>query len=417
MGDDRIRYLLFVSGRWRWRPTKAMRRHGFKMVNLSQATVATAEDKAAAVRLNAEWDLVRTGIQEVPFKFYPPGSVGEGYERAIKLREAERSSKGIVLTKEQIARDDWPRAWKWLEPLFGDVDPKTIQPEHFLSVDPKTRKVTGLIPMVETRVSHIERHRVVKVWRALWKKMATLKYCDAGKDPSMVFANASPMPRQDVWAYREALRLVQGAWRMELRGLAALMAVAWDSMLSPVDARRLTAGQRAREGHGAIFFLDRAKTGRAAVGTLSQWSEAILAAYLKELGMELHDSAPLFRTAGTEPGPRGGRRWLPRPYGQNKLGQDFRKVRAAVFGKTETRQLADMRRSGAFEADAGGATDTDLANKMANTIDKNRRLRKTYNPVNVASVHRVDDAREVGRTKLAEHKQAKSVMGTKKEVS
>jgi hypothetical protein len=48
---------------------------------------------------------------------------------------------------------------------------------------------------------------------------------------------------------------------------------------------------------------------------------------------------------------------------------------------------------------------------------KNRRLRETYNPVKVASVHRVDDAREVGRTKLAEHKQASSVMGTRKEVS
>jgi hypothetical protein len=25
MGDDKIRYMLFVCGRWRWRPTKTMR--------------------------------------------------------------------------------------------------------------------------------------------------------------------------------------------------------------------------------------------------------------------------------------------------------------------------------------------------------------------------------------------------------
>ena len=43
-----------------------------------------------------------------------------------------------------------------------------------------------------------------------------------------------------------------------------------------------------------------------------------------------------------------------------------------------------MRRSGAVEADAGGTTDSELANKMANTINASAGLRKTYTPVNVA---------------------------------
>jgi hypothetical protein len=67
---------------------------------------------------------------------------------------------------------------------------------------------------------------------------------------------------------------------------------------------------------------------------------------------------------GSEPGPKGGRRWLPQPY-TSKMDRDFREVRAAVLGKEEHRQLADMRRSGAVEADAGGTTDADLSNKMA----------------------------------------------------
>jgi hypothetical protein len=37
--------------------------------------------------------------------------VGDGYQRAMKLREAERKAKSIVRTKEQEKRDDWPRAW------------------------------------------------------------------------------------------------------------------------------------------------------------------------------------------------------------------------------------------------------------------------------------------------------------------
>jgi len=41
----------------------------------------------------------------------------------------------------------------------------------------------------------------------------------------------------------------------------------------------------------------------------------------------------------------------------------------------------------------------DLSNKMANTINASARLRKTYTPVNVVSVRRVE-ARQRGRTAI-----------------
>jgi len=157
--------------------------------------------------------------------------------------------------------------------------------------------------------------------------------------------------------------------------LAALMAVIWDSMLSPGDARTLTPGQMDRDQKGAVFFLDRAKTGRAAAGTLTPWSEKLLADYREWLGAELLDNAPIFRTAGSEPGPKGGRRWLPQPYSTSRMDSDFREVRKAVFGADEDRQLADMRRSGAVEGDAGGGTLTDQSNKMANTVAASRAWR------------------------------------------
>jgi hypothetical protein len=46
------------------------------------------------------------------------------------------------------------------------------------------------------------------------------------------------------------------------------------------------------------------------------------------------------------------------------------------------------------------ADDADLSNKMANTINASARLRKTYTPVNVESVRRVDEARQRGRTAI-----------------
>jgi hypothetical protein len=177
-------------------------------------------------------------------------------------------------------------------------------------------------------------------------------------DPAKSFANSAPASRQDIWLRSEVLKLVQIAWRHGFYGLAACMAVAWDSMLSPIDTRPLTAGQASRDAFGLLFFLDRAKTGKAAAATLSQWSQAILLAYLEKLGLDLLDNTPLFWTRGGKPVSRKGEtgRWggdhgggahvKPRPYGKDRLEKDFAKVRELAFGADEMRQLGDMRRSG-----------------------------------------------------------------------
>jgi hypothetical protein len=436
MGPDKIRYFLFLEGRWRWRPTKAMRAAGFKMVSMGRGGAGleangnpkpSVEDCKRAIELNAQWDAVRLGtplevLQKAQGPLYPPGSVGHGYERAMVLREAERQKSGVVWTHEQASRDDWPRAWKWLEPKFNDCDPNTIQPEHFLHKDPVTGAVTGLIAEIEAAVSVSERHRVVKVWRALWKRMAAMKYCAEDGDPSKAVANTPPDPRKETWHRREVLKLVQAAWRHQFYGLAACMAVTWDSMLSPVDVRKLTAGQAVDDGAGIVFTLDRAKTGTAAAGTLSNWSQAILLAYLKKRFSDatLLENTPLFWTRGGRPVSRkgktgqwggdhgGGRHIAPKPYRKQTLADDFKTVRELAFGKLEKRQISDMRRSGAVEGDAGGASLADQSNKMANTVDANKRLRKTYNPVNTVSVRRFDEARAAG-AKLLEQKTDESV--------
>lgn len=398
MGRDKIRYLIFINGRWRWRPTKAMRDLGFCLTTLTGTDPAQAsiEDQRRAIALNRRWDAVRYGQAEPPAtakrELYPKGSVGEAYLRAMAMRLAERKAKGLTWTKEQESRDDWPRAWKWLGPEFADCDPRTIQPEHFLRIS--GADVSGLVPRIERTVSVTERHRVVKVWRALWGKMRAMGYV-SGDDPSLSFANSAPDPRGATWQRREVLCRVQRAWRMGYHGLAACMAVAWDSMLSPIDARRLTPSQARNDAHGVWFELGRAKTGRPAAATLSPWSAALLRAYLARLGVDLHQHAPIFRN-------RSGS-----PYSKDTLGDDFRAIREA-FNPADKRQLADMRRSGAVEGDAGGGSLADQANKMANSVDTNKRLRKTYNPTNVASVRRFDGARALGAA-LLEQNRTKSV--------
>jgi len=68
-----------------------------------------------------------------------------------------------------------------------------------------------------------------------------------------------------------------------------------------------------------------------------------------------------------------------------------------------------MRRSGFVEGDAGGASAKDGANKGANTLDASNRLMKTYQPMNLASVRRFDEARVIGRAKLKSTRPNKKV--------
>jgi hypothetical protein len=114
-------------------------------------------------------------------------------------------------------------------------------------------------------VSESEAHRTIKVWRALRKKMAAFGYCRVDRDPSFLFANNAPSSRQAVWLEGEIVRLVKG-----YKGLAACLAVAWDSRLPPVDARTVKADQLRRDPIGSWFDVARTKTGRAAKATLSK---------------------------------------------------------------------------------------------------------------------------------------------------
>jgi hypothetical protein len=112
---------------------------------------------------------------------------------------------------------------------------------------------------------------------------------------------------------------------------------------------------------------------------------------------KLMSDAPIFRN-------RSGA-----PYSKDTLGDDFRDIRALVFGSEERRQLADFRRTGSVEALTGGADSEGISSKMANGLSQSDRLRKTYLPVQLAKVREVDVARMRGRTKLREQKRDESV--------
>lgn len=209
-------------------------------------------------------------------------------------------------------------------------------------------------------------------------------------DPSMGIRNRAPAPRWQRWTEGETVRLVKAAWRHGYRGLSCIVAVAWDTQFSPVDVRTLAARHRTVMGGRLVFDRQaegRAKTGRAAIGTVSPRTERLVTAYLEKLAIELHPDAILFRT-------RTGS-----VYGREPLAHDFAAVRALAF-PNDDRRLMDMRRSGVVEAVAGDAGPIGLAAKLANSIGRSNTLHKTYAPVDIEAVRGTDNARLEGRRRI-----------------
>jgi len=363
MGSVKLPYYVVKKGFGYFQPSKAMRAEGAKSIPCGKdgpASWKRAEEAFRAWRTKTPEETLRAPAR--------PGTLRYVFERY-------RSTEEWTKVKSPRTREEWERCWRFIGPAFGDCPLKNVTLEE----------ISEFRAEIERRKSLREAHRTIKIWRALWKVAAAFKVVDALADPSKGVRNVEPKLRKDVWDWSETRRLVKTSWRMGYHGLAAAIAVMWDTSYSPVDVRRLTPAQR----DGQAFTTERGKTGREAIGTLSHAGARILDAYLKGLGVEIAPNAPIFRNrSGT-------------PYSKDTLGDDFRDVRKAVFSDSERRTLADFRRSGTVEAIRGGATAEEIGNKLANDFGSSRFLQKTYAPTDHATVLKVDEARRKARRKAA----------------
>ncbi|HEV2605012.1 MAG TPA: hypothetical protein VGU24_15250 [Microvirga sp.] len=346
-----------------WQPNARMRKDGFQLI-------VCGPDGPDAWRIanewNAKWQAYRKGADRPEAPRWPRGSLGDAYER---YRKTEAWARKALRTRE-----DWARGWRYIAPDLGDVAPATV------TLDVIDEWYADVLDRAGVR----EAHRAMKIWRALWQVAAAMTLCGKDNDPSFGIRRVTPQGRTAVWEAHEVVRLIHAAWRRGYLGLACILSVSWDTAFSPVDTRTLTPAQLRPEGRWGAFFVQRAKTGQAAIGTLSRRSYALMRAYRERIGVELLPNAPMFRTR------RGA------PYLKNSLAEDFRDLRREVL-PDDTRKLLDFRRSVAVEARAGGATREILASKLANTVNANAELERTYMPVDLQAVRAVDQARLVGR--------------------
>lgn len=328
---------------------------------------------------NAKWDKARRGDPDADVKIWPRGSLGEAFERFRRTEEWR--------AKAASTRSEWDLAWARIKTVFGDVDPSTVSLEDVSTWYHGVLNLKG----VDTA------WRAMKVWRSLWQVAAAMNYCDKGKDPSAGVKRRSPPKRALRWREGEVVRLVKAAWRKGHKGLACIIAVAWDTQLSPGDVRALTPqhvivldypSPRGGTEPGLAFSTGRAKTGRAAIGTLSRRTRALVAAYHADFVADLLPGSPLFRATDGEAFKT-----------KEVLARAFSRLRERLI-TGDSRTLMDMRRSGAVEAMAGGVHPGHLAAKMANSINEAQDLQATYIPVDAEVVKLADEARRRGRSKL-----------------
>jgi hypothetical protein len=382
MGRVKIPYYVVVKGRGYWRPHARMRPFGFHIVRCG---ADGPEAWALAAEWNARWQAVRKGevvapvnLGELPreeaetVRRYPAGSVGAAFQVYIRTPEwgARAYSARIKVW--------WP-AWFRIRDMWGDVAPDTITFEM----------MSRWRAALEKKHGRGVAHKTLRVWRTFWKIMLGMKVARTA-DPSTGVRNRAPAPRWQRWSEGEAVQLVKSAWRRGYRGLACIIAVAWDTQFSPVDARTLAARHRSMIGGKLVFDRQadgRAKTGRAAIGTVSERTERLVTTYLERLAIDLHPDAVLFRN-------RSGNAYRP-----DTLSDDFADLRELTF-PGDKRRLMDMRRSGVVEAIAGDAGPLGLSAKLANSIERSNALHRTYAPVDIEAVRNTDAARLKGRRRM-----------------
>jgi hypothetical protein len=151
-----------------------------------------------------------------------PSRIAEGTLAATfsEYRQTQEWAGKAVRTREE-----WNRCWALIGPALGPCRPPTVP----------LAQISTFRRMVEANVSLREAHRCIKIWRALWRVAAALKYCQRDADPSLGVPS-SRSPDRPFGSTARSCGFARGAWRAGYKGLAALMAVAWEH--EPLVSRR-----------------------------------------------------------------------------------------------------------------------------------------------------------------------------------
>lgn len=335
--------------------------------------------RAAAWSYYATWresEGRKGGDRDAAASAYPPGSLGDWFE-------AYRKS-GQWSEKSQTTREEWEVVWRlYIAPGLAMRALRSITPADFERFQKDVEATHGATI----------RWRAVKIARALFN--AAMKYQVLAQSPALTLPNAAPAPRHQIWLASEISDLMTAAVKANRPAMRLAIWIAWETMMQPVDVRKLTLSDRRTDGRGFWFETRRSKTGRPIQNAVTNDLSQAIDDYIAGLGFEVLPAMPFLRTkTGHE-------------YRKARLIDDFAKVRAEAFGPDERRRFQDIRRSANVEADLGGASPEERAAILANNLDRDKALEATYTPSTVAKSRKIMKNRAAGRRVLAGERRSK----------
>lgn len=385
--DDRPRYhsKRKRNGNAFWEPGKFAEQFGLPR---SAPLGAYGPDSfKKAIEWNEKLDAAREAKRkgEAPEPAYPPGSLGSFYEKFQRTEAWEQM--------EPRTRDDYHRAWPHIEKRYGRTLYTKLTPDESerFHVDIHPAHKNKRDPEGKLKLPWNTAHRVLKVWRALLTALVSYQLRPAPAPIGRV-TNPRPPGRDALWLHDEVMDLIAAAESDELglHGVGLAIRIAWDAMLSPIDAFALPIGGF-REAVEEVRTT-RQKSKRKVFASIGPATTEAARAYLKRLeaaGVALKPDAPLIRNKMLAP--------YSGPHAKKYFERDFRAVRQKAF-PGDRRQMLDLRRSAITEGRMGGATLDDLGTTAANNLATDEVLQSTYA---LAASKKVRDAREAGRSKLA----------------
>lgn len=325
--------------------------------------------RVGAWKLYAEYLEAAGTVEPRPASEWPPGSLGAWFD-AYKNTEAWRR-------KGAATRADWEFAWQKIGDRFGKT--------HITQIT--GADVERFYVELESAKGDHYRWRHIRILRALFN--AAVKHQVITSSPANTLPNSAPVGRSQIWYAWEVEKLKEAAQEIGRQSMWLSIWIGWETMLSPVDIRKLAPSHLRRDRHGPYLKRERSKTGVGFTCPITEELASAIENHIASYGVDMLPDAPFLRNF------RDGRAYV-----KMTFVNDFALARKHAFGSAEKRQFRDIRRSANVEADIGGAQPEERAAALANAVDRDPTLDKTYTPETLSKARKAMSARVIGRTYL-----------------
>lgn len=322
---------------------------------------------------------------------YNRGSFGKFYWRWSKKTHHKLA---------KASQQEWDTAWKRIGPFFQHRQLSAITPAD---IEDFVEELEGGKDPA-TAVTEYVRWRTINKLREIFN--AAVAYRLIESSPCGTVDNPKPDGRTQIWLPHEVPILIKTAEDEGCPNMALALRLIYTCALSPIDSHTATVEMLVKDPGG--YYLRRERSKMEGRKRKRRGIEA-------DLPKDLYDDLMAHARRGNpdvDPHPKAVilvRDRTGKPYvDKSDFSADFKEIRDKAFPeealkpRNKQRLLIDIRRTANVEAQLGGATASERAKLLANSIDTDDQLHKTYTPETAALTRQIAKQREAGRQALSE---------------